>query len=688
MNTTLSSDVLPLKAEPPTTDVSHILHKSDSGYRWHILFLNCVLLFGTCYAVDIPAAIKTQMSSGMGSPDNFETMYSLLFTLYSLPNVFFPFFSGYFVDKLGTRYCLLVFTSLVLLGQVIFAIGMTIKSWPVMFLGRILYGFGDASIYVTNSTFIAEYFGNGKELAFAYAFNLSTARVGSVVNNILSPMFVSMGGLALALWVGAMLMALSVISVLLMFPIDIYLEAVIAKNTGAEEPVPILLDKDTRTSTSGKGSVDSTEESATLKLSDVVKLPKAFFILALICLFVSGGIFCLNNIASSLLLERDYFKTPPLECTLDTPYLCQGDGNDPLNCPSSTSYQSPLPVNLTYGGVYYPELNWGDDVDCSEDEWSDGCTKDFCSRFDDAIFVSNTIMSIPYTMTSVLLPLFGLYVDKYGQIGLILLVSSLVCLGDHLLLALTAVTPIVPMIGQGFVYSAFSAAIWPSVPLVVPPKYLSLSFGVIFSFQAIGLTIFPLVMAQIYDQSDNKYIPNVELFLAFIALLGVICSIWVNYHDYKYGDSVLNTAPVSAAERARAQQERALAGEHSTEHPLLDPDIDVGVGVGGPGSQDGGGGGDGDDVLSRTCSDAAKFDSLYGRKVFGDVVYSPTGDVLSSPTDDSGLGADTSGNQLGSPAGAGSGGLRSRSRTNSRAARLSRASADERIKELVFSNKI
>jgi MFS family permease len=48
--------------------------------------------------------------------------------------------------RFGVRICLLVFTSLIALGQVIFAFGVSIKSWPVVFLGRLVFGFGGESL--------------------------------------------------------------------------------------------------------------------------------------------------------------------------------------------------------------------------------------------------------------------------------------------------------------------------------------------------------------------------------------------------------------------------------------------------------------------------------------------------------------------------------------------------------------
>jgi len=52
-----------------------------------ILFLACFMLVGSYYCFDIPAALKTQLKNYFGNPDDFEFKFSLMFTLYSAPNV-------------------------------------------------------------------------------------------------------------------------------------------------------------------------------------------------------------------------------------------------------------------------------------------------------------------------------------------------------------------------------------------------------------------------------------------------------------------------------------------------------------------------------------------------------------------------------------------------------------------------
>ena len=76
-------------------------------------------MIGNYYSYDIPAALKTKLDDYMGNPDDYETLFNLLYTVYSIPNIFLPFLGGFFVDKFGVRTCLVSFVSLITLGAAV-----------------------------------------------------------------------------------------------------------------------------------------------------------------------------------------------------------------------------------------------------------------------------------------------------------------------------------------------------------------------------------------------------------------------------------------------------------------------------------------------------------------------------------------------------------------------------------------
>jgi len=132
-------------------------------------------------------------------------------------------------------------------------------------------------------------------------------------------------------------------------------------------------------------------------------------------------------------------------------------------------------------------------------------------------------------------------VDKIGRRAKIAALASFLLFIVHFTLAVSPASPILPLVGQGIAYSFYAAVIWPSVPLTVEKRYTGTAFGVITSVQNIGLSIFPLIIAAIYSASDNRYIPNVELFFTACAGVGVLLGLILNRLDRRHGGKLNGT---------------------------------------------------------------------------------------------------------------------------------------------------
>ena len=227
---------------------------------------------------------------------------------------------------------MVAFASMLCIGQVVVTIGLSIKSWPVMFLGRILYGFGGESIGVSNSAILAGWF-KGKELAFAFGLNLSIARLGSVINNVVSPTLESSVSIEFAFWFGSILCGGCLLATLFVFPIDKKMEELVKSNLIVAKTN--AFDKVDRTRSRSTSSIHIDDD---IKLSDALKLSFTFWVLTMSCAIVYGCILPFNNIASSLLQERDYFIAPDSGCHLRYEG-CQNSTNVPVGCQSSEWYQ-------------------------------------------------------------------------------------------------------------------------------------------------------------------------------------------------------------------------------------------------------------------------------------------------------------------------------------------------------------
>lgn len=69
------------------------------------------------------------------------TQYSLLQAAVSLVNTIVPLFGGQFIDVFGTGWGSIVSSTLIMIGDMIVAFSTGIASYPVMVVGRLIYGY-------------------------------------------------------------------------------------------------------------------------------------------------------------------------------------------------------------------------------------------------------------------------------------------------------------------------------------------------------------------------------------------------------------------------------------------------------------------------------------------------------------------------------------------------------------------
>jgi MFS family permease len=96
-----------------------------------------------------------------------------------------------------------MFSTILTIGQMVFAIGGTANNYPLMLTGRFIFGLGGECMSVSQSAIVANWF-KGNELSFAFGLNLSVSRAGSVLNGVVTPRLVADhdGLIGFALWVG------------------------------------------------------------------------------------------------------------------------------------------------------------------------------------------------------------------------------------------------------------------------------------------------------------------------------------------------------------------------------------------------------------------------------------------------------------------------------------------------------
>ena len=166
-----------------------------------MLLMACCFLLGSYFCYDNPGPLETQLEHQFNMS---STEFSLLYTVYSIPNMVLPIFGGIFLDSIGIRAGIILFTSILTLGQFVFMIGGYQGDYKMMLAGRVIFGMGGECMSVAQSAIVASWF-KGKELAFALGLNMSVSRLGSVANAAIVPAIYESQGLGPALAVGFMI---------------------------------------------------------------------------------------------------------------------------------------------------------------------------------------------------------------------------------------------------------------------------------------------------------------------------------------------------------------------------------------------------------------------------------------------------------------------------------------------------
>ena len=149
-------------------------------------------------------------------------------------------------------------------------------------------------------------------------------------------------------------------------------------------------------------------------------------------------------------------------------------------------------------------------------------------RFDIPAEAAGWMVSMLPFSTVIFAPLFGILVDKTGKGTRWMVVGAVLALTAHLLLAFApAGVPFwgyLAMVFLGFGYSLVPAALWPSVPKIVPDKVLGTTFALIYWVQNLGLLSFKWVAGVILGKEGNGPV-SVELMFVGLCVAAVVTAL-------------------------------------------------------------------------------------------------------------------------------------------------------------------
>ncbi|KAF9579576.1 hypothetical protein BGW38_004113 [Lunasporangiospora selenospora] len=147
------------------------------------------------------------------------------------------------------------------------------------------------------------------------------------------------------------------------------------------------------------------------------------------------------------------------------------------------------------------------------------------------------VMGVPDTLGAVLVPAFGMIVDRYGGRATTLIVSAVIMSIVHMTLGFTMLHPLFAFTLLGFAYTMYGVALWPSIACVVTDEFqLGKGYGISTSVLNISLTLVPPIVAAIRVNSSD-FLP-VEVFFISMGLCGILVGFRLRNIDAKNGGSL------------------------------------------------------------------------------------------------------------------------------------------------------
>ena len=138
---------------------------------------------GNFYVFDIPQALAEPFIKYF---DVTTVEISLLYTVYSLPNFIFTPLGSVILGYTGLGYGAILFTGFVAFGLVFMNIGVYLKYFPIMVIGRTLFGIGGENAVIAQAS-IGEKWFSGSFLSVALALNNVVSLLANTMGNFFTP---------------------------------------------------------------------------------------------------------------------------------------------------------------------------------------------------------------------------------------------------------------------------------------------------------------------------------------------------------------------------------------------------------------------------------------------------------------------------------------------------------------------
>ena len=481
--------------------------RDSAAMRWMALLLLAMGMFFAYIFMDILSPIKdlTQSqlgwtSTAFGTEEGAETFLNVF--------IFFLIFAGIILDKMGVRFTALLSGAVMLVGACIkfYAVsdwfaGSALETWfnnnlnyipgfdelgvspfysgmpasaKLAALGFMIFGCGTEMGGITVSRGIVKWF-KGREMALAMGSEMALARLGVATCMIFSPYFAHLSGqvsVSRSVAFGVVLLMIA----LIMFVIYFFMDKKLDSQTGEAE-----------------------EKDDPFKISDIGKIlsNSGFWVVSLLCVLYYSAIFPFQKYAVNMLQCNLTFTDvdPNSFWASDNVTLVQyfimlivAAASFSSNFMKDKTKKAVLMLVAVVALVTY-------------------CYMGYMRQSAESVFAVFPLLAVAIT------PVLGNYIDYKGKAATMLVLGSLLLIFCHMTFAFVLpmfkgnavagfIVAYITILVLGASFSLVPAALWPSVPKLVPAKIIGSAYALIFWIQNIGLWLFPMLIGKVLDATN------------------------------------------------------------------------------------------------------------------------------------------------------------------------------------------
>ena len=487
--------------------------RDSAGMRWLALSLLAGAMFCSYIFMDILSPLKNLLqsthgwdSTAFGTMTGSETFLNVF--------IFFLIFAGIILDKMGVRFTAILSGAVMLVGATInwyaltstFA-GSSLEVWFTQHLnyipvfdelgvspfydgmpasakfaavGFMIFGCGVEMAGITVSRGIVKWF-KGHEMALAMGSEMALARLGVATCMIFSPLFAKLGGDIDVSRSGAFGVVLLMIA-LISFIVYAFMDKKLDAQTGEAE-----------------------EKDDPFKISDLGKIltNSGFWVVSLLCVLYYSAIFPFQKYAVNMLqcnlsftevAENSFWGSNTVTIIQYIIMLVIAASAFASNFSKEKAKKYGLMALSVVALITY-------------------CYMGYMRQSAEAVFAVFPLLAVGIT------PILGDYVDHKGKAASMLVLGSLLLIVCHLTFAFILpmfkdntmggyMVAYVTILVLGASFSLVPAALWPSVPKLVPENIIGSAYSLIFWIQNIGLWLFPILIGKVLDATNPQIAQN------------------------------------------------------------------------------------------------------------------------------------------------------------------------------------